>query len=117
MNKNHINILIVNWRGYKDPLSGGAEIATMEHAKRWVSKHGAKVTWVSPPHNVGAINEKVNGIDFIYLGSNLTRNVFTLFFKYIHFCLLFIYKYLTSYKNDYDVIIDKNLDLEYNPLL
>lgn len=100
-------VLILNWRGFKDPLAGGAEIATMEHAKRWVTNHNARVLWVSPPPFDGAKNELVNGIEFIYLGKNLTRNVLTLFFKYIYFCLLVFVNYFLKFKKDVDVVIDQ----------
>jgi len=107
VNKNHKDILIINWRGFKDPLSGGAEVATMEHAKRWVLNHGANVTWLSPPPYSNAKNESLIGVEFVYLGKNLTRNVFTLFFKYIYFCILVFVNYILKYKNSVDVVIDQ----------
>src|SRR5437879_3318402 len=39
-----MNILILNWRDSKNPLAGGAEIVTLEHAKAWV-RAGHHVTW------------------------------------------------------------------------
>ena len=36
-------ILILNWRYPKNPLSGGAEKVTLEHASSWVKK-GMDVT-------------------------------------------------------------------------
>lgn len=45
MNKNQQKkILILSWRGPGHPLSGGAEIATLEYAKYWV-KNGYDVTF------------------------------------------------------------------------
>lgn len=41
-----VKILILNWRCPTNPLSGGAEKVTLEHAKAWV-KGGYEVTWLA----------------------------------------------------------------------
>jgi glycosyltransferase involved in cell wall biosynthesis len=59
-----MNILILNWRDVRHPKSGGAELVTMEHAKRWAKK-GHRVTWLTASYP-GALSEnKVDGVHFV----------------------------------------------------
>ena len=53
-----MNILILNWRDTKNPKSGGAEIVTMEHAKRWIKK-GYDVTWLTSKFNKSLETEEI----------------------------------------------------------
>ncbi len=113
-----MTILILNWRSIKDPLHGGAEVATIEHAKRWVENHNTKVIWISPPYidtnDRRKKNEKVDGVNFEYLGIPLKRdNVFQMIFAFPLFYFLVFFKYLTHYRKEIDVIIDQVHGLPY----
>ena len=85
-----MKVLILNWRALKDPLSGGAELATFEHAKRWVKNHGAKVTWLCPRYKGCSqeAQETLEGVEFKYIGVPLTRNVVSLFVAFPLFYFL-----------------------------
>lgn len=107
------NILILNWRSINDPFSGGAEIATIAYAKRWVKYKNAKVTWVCPPPYKNSKSENIEGIDFEYIGRPLTKNIFTTLVNFPLFYLLVIYKYLTYYKNKVDIVIDEVHGIPY----
>jgi glycosyltransferase involved in cell wall biosynthesis len=88
-----MNILILNWRDPKNPLSGGAEIVTLEHAKTWV-KVGHSVTWFTSMFTGGKKSEKIEGVTIIRHGSALGVYLFAFFF------------YLFS-KKKFDVVIDE----------
>jgi len=103
-----MKILILNWRSIKDPLAGGAEQSTFEIAKRWVLKHNASVTWISAPPSDEAVNEKIEGIKFVYLGNKLKRdNTFSMLLNFPWF-LIATYNFLRD-KNSpkYDILIDQ----------
>ena len=102
-----MRILILNWRSIKDPLEGGAERATFEHAKRWVKNHKAKVTWLSPKYDKNIDKETIEGVDFVYIGFSLTRNLFQLLFAFPTFYFLVFWTYITKFKERVDVIIDQ----------
>lgn len=88
-----MKILILNWRDTKNPLSGGAEIVTLEHAKAWV-KAGNTVTWFAS-HFSGAKNEEyIDGVKLIRRGGPLSVYLFAPFF------------YLFSGKT-FDIVIDE----------
>ena len=102
-----MHILIVNWRSIKDPLSGGAEVATFEHAKRWVENHNAKVTWLSPIYNKNIKSEVIEGINFQYIGLPLDRNIKKLIFTFPYFYFLVFVTYMTKFRGKVDVFIDQ----------
>jgi glycosyltransferase involved in cell wall biosynthesis len=106
-------ILIINWRSLNDPLSGGAEIATIEHAKRWVSKNNAEVFWLTTPPKNGLSEEEIYGVKFIYIGNHLPRDLFKLFFNYLYFYFLVIYTYKKKFQGRVDVVIDQVHGLPY----
>lgn len=108
-----MKILILNWRSINDPLQGGAELATFEHAKRWVTNHKAKVTWLSPKYDKKIVSETVEGVDFQYIGFPLTRNILQLLFAYPIFYFLVLWFYLTRFKGKVDVVIDEVHGLPY----
>lgn len=108
-----MKILILNWRSINDPLQGGAELATFEQAKRWVTNHKAKVTWLSPKYDKKIVRETVEGVDFQYMGFPLTRNIFQLLFAYPIFYFLIFWTYLTQFKGKVDVVIDEVHGLPY----
>lgn len=63
-----MKILILNWKDCKNPSSGGAEIVTFEHAKRWV-KAGHSVTWLASSFKSGKKEEIIEGISFKRFGN------------------------------------------------
>lgn len=104
-----MKILILNWRSIKDPLAGGAELATLEYSKRWVKKHNAEVTWMCAPYKIGLKKEKINGIKFHYVGYPLERDkTLKMVFLFPFFYILVYLEYLKSYKNKIDLIIDQS---------
>ncbi|MEM4655280.1 MAG: glycosyltransferase family 4 protein [Thermosphaera sp.] len=108
-----MRILILNWRSLRDPLAGGAEVATFEHAKRWVKNHNAEVTWLSPVYDKTIKSESIEGVNFKYIGLPLTRKLSTLIFTYPLFFFLVIYNYFRFYRNRIDVVIDQVHGLPY----
>ena len=65
------SILILNWRCPKNPLSGGAEKVTLEHAKYWVKK-GITVTWLSGNFSGGKSEETIEGVKIIRYGNPIS---------------------------------------------
>lgn len=108
-----MKILIINWRSIKDPLEGGAERATMEHARRWVKKYKAKVTWLSPKYNLNIGSEDIEGIHFHYVGYPLHRKISEVVFTFPLFYFLAFWTYLTNYKGKVDVVIDQVHGIPY----
>ncbi len=104
-----MRILIFNWRSIKDQLAGGAELATIEYAKRWSAKHNARITWISAPYNNKIKEEVIEGINFMYLGKPLERdNTFKMIIYFPLFYFLCFYVYLTKYKGKIDLVIDQS---------
>jgi glycosyltransferase involved in cell wall biosynthesis len=104
-----MKILIFNWRSIKDPLAGGAELATIEYAKRWVKNHRAEVIWISPPYNDKIKSETIEGINFEYLGKTYKRDkTLEILFKFPYFYLLCYLKYRFRYKGKVDIVIDQS---------
>jgi glycosyltransferase involved in cell wall biosynthesis len=66
-----MHILILNWRDPKNPLSGGAEFVTMEHAKAWIKK-GHKVTWFCATYLGSTKEELLDGVRIVRAGNALT---------------------------------------------
>jgi len=65
------SILILNWRCPKNPLSGGAEMVTLEHAKAWV-KSGFKVTWLASSYKGAKQNEILEGVNIYRFGNPIS---------------------------------------------
>lgn len=104
-----MRILILNWRSIKDPLAGGAEIATLEYAKRWIKNHQAKVVWLSAPYTKEVTQEIIDGIEFKYLGHPLERdNTLKMLFLFPIFYLKVFQEYNHHYLGKVDVIIDQS---------
>lgn len=76
-----MRILILNWRDIKHPLSGGAEISTHEHAKRW-TKAGHEVIQFSSAVNGRKSKEIVDSIQIIRKGNHYTVHIYA-FFHYM----------------------------------
>jgi len=108
-----MNILIINWRSIKDPLSGGAEIATFETAKIWTKKHGAKVFWISPKYKKEINNETIKDIKFIYLGMPFSKSLLSFTFQFLWFYLAVIFCYFQHFRGRVDVVIDQIHGIPY----
>ena len=89
----NMNILILNWRDVSHPLSGGAEIVTMEHAKRWVAM-GHTVTWFTSWYPEAKQKEVVEGVYIIRRAGSLT--------VYLHALWYMLFR-----GNAFDVIVDE----------
>jgi len=103
-----VKILILNWRSITDPLKGGAEVVTFEHAKRWVRDHKAEVTWLCAKYDKNKDTEEIEGIKFEYLGQELKRDsVLNLMISFPIFFYLIYKTYKQKYQNKIDVVIDQ----------
>lgn len=104
-----MKILILNWRFIKDPLAGGAELVTIEYAKRWVKRHQAEVTWISAPYNKQIKTEIIEGIKFEYIGFPLHRDkVLKMLLLFPYFYLLVYVTYFKKFRNKIDIVIDES---------
>ncbi len=108
-----MKILIINWRSVRDPLEGGAERATIEHAKRWVRKHDAQVTWLCPRYDMSIDSETIEGVHFHYVGFPLKRNISQVIFTYPLFYFLVFWTYMTQFRGKVDVVIDQVHGIPY----
>lgn len=88
-----MNILILNWRDPGHPLSGGAELSLLNHAKYWQSK-GAKIIWYSSHFADAKKVEEIEGITCLRSGSHFT----------VH--LRAFVDYLKGSFNNQDIVID-----------
>jgi len=89
-----MKILILNWRDIKHPLAGGAEIATQEHAKAWVSS-GHDVIMFSSEFPKGKREEIIDGVRIIRGGNHYT----------VH--LRAAYYYLKYLRGKIDFVVDE----------
>jgi glycosyltransferase involved in cell wall biosynthesis len=88
-----MNILILNWRDIKNPLSGGAEIVTLQHAKAWV-KAGHTVDWFTSKFPGGKKNEIIEGVNIIRKGNPITL--------FLHVPLFYLFS-----NRRYNLVIDE----------
>jgi glycosyltransferase involved in cell wall biosynthesis len=89
-----MNIFVINWRCFKNPLAGGAEIYFQEIFKRIVNM-GHKVTQLAVQFNNAPENEIIDGIKIIRIG---TKNTF-------NFAVYRELPHLLEQEN-YDIVID-----------
>ncbi len=87
-------ILILNWRCPRNPLSGGAEKVTLEHAKAWV-KSGLSVTWLAGGFSGAKPNEVLEGINIYRFGNPISIYFFTSFL------------YWFKWRGNFDLVIDE----------
>ncbi|OYD17445.1 hypothetical protein CH330_00110 [candidate division WOR-3 bacterium JGI_Cruoil_03_51_56] len=89
-----MRILVINWRGIKNPLAGGAEIYFQEIFRRLV-QHGHEVTQLAERFPGSSATEEVDGIRVIRMGGKNTFN-------------FAVYRNLKrlSEKDNYDIVID-----------
>lgn len=88
-----MNALILNWRDPKNPQAGGAEKATLYHAKGLLEK-GHGVVWFCSSFKNSKGEEIVDGIVYLRRG-----NAYTVFF--------YAFAYLLFNQRKYDLIIDE----------
>jgi glycosyltransferase involved in cell wall biosynthesis len=87
-------ILILNWRCPKNPLSGGAEKVTLQHAKAWV-KEGHEVIWLAGGYKCGKRQENIDGVTIYRYGNPVVIYLLAPFIFYFKF------------KGEFDLIIDE----------
>ena len=95
-----MNILILNWRDIHNPLAGGAEIATHEHAKGWISA-GHHIVQLSSQFPGGKNSETIDGVKIRRMGNHYS------------FHIRAIITYLQNYTSAFDLIIDEFHFLPY----
>jgi glycosyltransferase involved in cell wall biosynthesis len=78
-----MNIIILNWRDVSHPKSGGAELVTMEHARRWVSD-GHSVTWLTSGYAGALTNETTHGVHMVRRGGSLTVYLYAPWYLLFH---------------------------------
>jgi len=88
-----MEILILNWRDIKHPLSGGAEISLFEQAKYWIKK-GASVTWFASSFSNATREEIIEGIKIVRNGSQYSVHLWA------------FWNYQKRVLGDPDVVID-----------
>jgi glycosyltransferase involved in cell wall biosynthesis len=87
-----MRILILSWRDIKNPLAGGAEIATHEYLKR-LSKNGHDCTCFSAEFQNSKKFEHIDGYKVVRKGRNFVSVILNAF--------------LYCRRNNFDVIIDQ----------
>ena len=76
-----MNILILSWRGPKNPNAGGAEIASHEHAKAWV-RNGHNVVLFTSLFEGGLGKENIDGVNIVRCGNEVFGVTIRAFFWY-----------------------------------
>lgn len=97
-----MKILIFSWRDIKHPQSGGAEILTLELAKRWLQK-GHQVALVSAKFPGAKNRQTINKIK-IFRPAPLYSQSPLKYFKYLYQTAKF---YRQNLAGKYDLIIDQ----------
>lgn len=87
-------ILILNWRCPTNPLSGGAEKVTLEHAKAWV-QHGWDVVWLAGSYQGNKGYEVISGVHIYRYGGPVS----------IYFTAWWFY--WTKWNGNFDLVIDE----------
>lgn len=98
-----MKILLINWRDTGHPRSGGAEIVTFEHAKRWVAK-GHTVTWLTSGYPNASGTEIKDGVRIVHKGG-----AFSIY--------LLVPIYVLFNARSFDVIIDEIHGIPFFSLL
>lgn len=83
----------MNWRDIKHPLSGGAEICLLEHAKYW-HKKGIKIIWFSSLFPGAMPQEYIGGVNYIRMGNHFTVHLFAFWY------------YIRHLRNKIDIVVD-----------
>jgi len=88
------SILILNWRCPKNPLSGGAEKVTLEHAKAW-AKNSYSVTWLAGGFSGAKQEEEIDGVKIVRAGSPIS----------VYFLAPFLYWF--KWGGKFDLVFDE----------
>lgn len=89
-----MDCLIFNWRCWKHPQAGGAEIYLYEISKRLAAK-GHKITWFVSSFNSGCSEEYIDGIEIIRRGGKFSVYLYSLWY------------YITKFRKlGVDIIVD-----------
>lgn len=94
-----MRILILNWRDFKDPRAGGAEVLTQELAKRLV-RLGHQVAQHNASYPKALNSEIIDGVKFTRKGNYLTTYIYS-----------FLYTFFNHQK--FDVIIEEVHGIPY----
>lgn len=93
--RDHLRVLIVNWRDPKHPQAGGAEAYLFEQARRW-TRWGHHVEWLSAGFPGAAARDEIDGIPVRRVGSAMT----------VYFAVP--WTYLSEFRGRFDVIMDSS---------
>jgi glycosyltransferase involved in cell wall biosynthesis len=93
--RDHLRILVINWRDPKHPWAGGAETYLFEQARRW-QQWGNHVEWLSGGFPGGASRDLIDGIPIRRVGNAYT----------VYFHVPFVY--LREFRDRFDVVIDSS---------
>lgn len=91
--RDHLRILVINWRDPKHPQAGGAETYLFEQAKRWV-RWGHHVQWLSGGFPGGAKYDSAGDIPIRRAGNFMT----------VYATVPWVY--LREFRDQFDVIVD-----------
>ncbi len=108
-----LKILIMNWRDPRSPSRGGAEVATLEHAKRWVGNHRAEVTWLAPAVPGRPMEEIIEGVRVVRICPSLKPGVLRMFAAFPAFYVNACLTYLRRFRYRVDVVIDQVHGIPY----
>ncbi len=88
-----MRVLILNWRDFRHPKSGGAELVTFGHAREWV-KRGHSVTWLTSSYANARPKETIGGVFLMRRFGSLSIYLYAPIYVLLH-------------AKDYDVIVDE----------
>jgi glycosyltransferase involved in cell wall biosynthesis len=93
--RDHLRILIINWRDPNHPQAGGAETYLFEQARRW-RQWGNHVQWLSGGFPGGVKRDVIDGVPIRRVGTAHT----------VYLGVPFVY--LREFRNKFDVVIDSS---------
>jgi glycosyltransferase involved in cell wall biosynthesis len=93
--RDHLRVLVINWRDPKHPQAGGAETYLFEQAKLWM-RWGHRVEWLSGGFPGGSSHDEVESIPIRRVG-----NMFTVY-------AAVPLTYLREFRDRFDVILDSS---------
>ena len=92
-NEKQLRVLVLNWRDRTHPRSGGAENYVYHLAQHWI-ENGIEIGWLTQRPRGGKSHEFIKGIEYFRIGGPISQYI------------LVPFKYLTSLRGRYDVILD-----------
>jgi glycosyltransferase involved in cell wall biosynthesis len=93
--RDHLRVLVINWRDPKHPQAGGAETYLFEQAKRWV-RWGHHVEWLSGGFAGGSWHDEVDSIRIRRVGNAVT----------VYAAVPWVY--LREFRDRFDIILDSS---------